>query len=570
MATTAREKVPDLPEERPPDWSPVAPRGRGRRGVLAGVILRAGAAALVAGLLWWFGHRLAGTVLLAVMALAIVAAVVSPALAERMDRVAHTVERVAGRGLNFVLLGAVQLLVFAPVWALMRLLRHDPLALGARADSPTLWRHSPHKPGTPLDARPFAYERFPAPGALAGEPARRGRLRVALALIAAVLILDVGIGAALHAVDKTGENAASAMQRSLLLDPNIAAARGEPWLGDLASEVDRVWYGKRFHPQLGWTLPDIDGSQLHVSGGIRRSYQGSGSGSDDALEVFFFGGSTMFGLYQRDDHTIPSEIARLAEADGIDLRVFNYGRMAYNNWQEVLLLEEIVSRRPPPDLAVFYDGANELVGQFRLGPHTEPTHQESAEFARRIGLDGDTPDDQGRSSLGTLFSAWKNVSAAGWLSRRVRGRATEEVPSTQPLTAVWAGEQAELAPAAGANAATLHARGARVAERLGDGFGFRTAAFWQPFLYSKPVAAGEQTALGALGTDPGAWTQANERARAGLSSAVSDLGDSLDPVDRPVMLDFVHTNELGARVVARAMYRELRPQLEELAARSRE
>ena len=73
----------------------------------------------------------------------------------------------------------------------------------------------------------------------------------------------------------------------------------------------------------------------------------------------------MFGLYQRDEHTIPSEFARLAEADGIPLRVVNYGSLAYVNWQEVLLLEQLVTGGSEPDLAVFYDGFNELVQPVR-------------------------------------------------------------------------------------------------------------------------------------------------------------------------------------------------------------
>ena len=42
----------------------------------------------------------------------------------------------------------------------------------------------------------------------------------------------------------------------------------------------------------------------------------------------------------------------------------------------------------------------------------------------------------------------------------------------------------------------------------------------------------------------------------------------LDGTSQPLMYDFVHTNELGARIVAQAMYRRLRPQLLE-AARDR-
>jgi hypothetical protein len=42
----------------------------------------------------------------------------------------------------------------------------------------------------------------------------------------------------------------------------------------------------------------------------------------------------------------------------------------------------------------------------------------------------------------------------------------------------------------------------------------------------------------------------------------------LDSTRKPLMYDFVHTNELGARIVAQAIYRRLRPQLLE-AARER-
>ena len=96
---------------------------------------------------------------------------------------------------------------------------------------------------------------------------------------------------------------------------------------------------------------------MNVRRGIRRSYEPAGAQGRDAVKIFFFGGSTMFGMFQRDAHTIPSEFARLAEADGIPVRAINFGRLAYANWQEMLLLEKLVSRGREPDLAVFYDGA---------------------------------------------------------------------------------------------------------------------------------------------------------------------------------------------------------------------
>ena len=103
------------------------------------------------------------------------------------------------------------------------------------------------------------------------------------------------------------------------------------------------------------------------------------------------GGSTMFGSFQRDGHTIPSEFARLAEADGIPVRVVNYGQLAYVNWQEVLLLQQLASGSSRPDLAVFYDGYNDLLSQFALGHHREPTTLDAKEIEKRLAL-GTAPD----------------------------------------------------------------------------------------------------------------------------------------------------------------------------------
>ncbi len=63
------------------------------------------------------------------------------------------------------------------------------------------------------------------------------------------------------------------------------------------------------------------------------------------MSVWFFGASALFGDGQRDDHTIPSEFARLAEADGIPVEVRNYGRPGIAMWQELELFEQLVVDR---------------------------------------------------------------------------------------------------------------------------------------------------------------------------------------------------------------------------------
>ena len=96
---------------------------------------------------------------------------------------------------------------------------------------------------------------------------------------------------------------------------------------------------------------------------------------------------------------------------------------------------------------------------------------------------------------------------------------------------------------------------------------FKADFFWQPTAFSKRLVDGEDFALRAVATDPDAWREATRTARAGLPPETVDLSTVWDRTDKPVMYDFVHSNELGARVVAEAIYRRLKPQLEEAAGR---
>jgi hypothetical protein len=138
------------------------------------------------------------------------------------------------------------------------------------------------------------------------------------------------------------------------------------------------------------------------------------------------------------------------------------------------------------------------------------------------------------------------------------------------VTSIWPGDQTKQTGRRGALAASIYERGVGLARRLAGSYGFRTAFFWQPFLYSKRIVSGEDELRGWLGTDADAWRAADRSARSQLDPAVVDLSDSLNGTRKPVMYDFVHTNELGARVVARALYERLRPELLRLSRERRQ
>ena len=156
--------------------------------------------------------------------------------------------------LALVLVGGLQVFVFTPLWLILRLVRHDPLALGARADDETFWRPVPR--GSPkLYRRPFAYERLPRV-VRGGDRFPLPRLRAALGLVALLLLLDVGIGAAIDGLSDLG-GGESAKTNSGLAGQNVPAAAGETWRVPLGDEINQVWDTQALRP-----IPRLDDARL--------------------------------------------------------------------------------------------------------------------------------------------------------------------------------------------------------------------------------------------------------------------------------------------------------------------
>jgi hypothetical protein len=508
-------------------------------------------------LLWWLGHHVAAIGVLVLIFLITVISALVPAVARVLERGEEAIRRVAGRGLTAVLLSAIELLVFTPLALLLRLAGRDALAIGSPDRPDSLWRPHAVRSGRPLYRRPFAYERFPKTAADARRT-RLGRIGLVLGGVASLLLLDVGVGAGLATL--RSESAPPAV--NLLTAPDVPSGAHEPWRAALSDEITSAAQHESYDPYLGWRIVDFHGRYVNVAGGIRNSYEPGGAGSGDAVQVYFFGGSAMFGAFQRDAHTIPSEVARLAEADGIRIHVVNAAQLAYMNWQDVLQFESLLTGGTKPDLSVFYDGANELLSQFADGPHRTFTHLEASAIEEQLAQ---AQQRSKPSDAHTLYNAWRDVSVLYGVGRSIGLLPRNE--SELKLQSPWAGDQKDHPERRGADAAYVYSRGVDAARRLADSYGLRTAFVWQPFLYSKRAVPGEAPLQGWLATDPASWRKASQASRAGLPAGVLDLSDALDGERAPVMYDLAHTNELGARVVARALYQRLRPELVQLARR---
>jgi hypothetical protein len=110
---------------------------------------------------------------------------------------------------------------------------------------------------------------------------------------------------------------------------------------------------------------NYEGKYVNVNNSIRKSIpdQYIATGSSDTLNVYFFGGSTMFGFNVADKETIPSQFVELYKQrypNGPSIRVFNYATPTYYSYQELIQLSNLVFQGSRPDAVIFLDGDNSI------------------------------------------------------------------------------------------------------------------------------------------------------------------------------------------------------------------
>jgi len=491
-------------------WPPFGPRRALPRAPLAvGPVL-------AAGIDWYRSPSPRTELALAVVALAVLEAATRwPVVMRVFDRLVAAIVLLVRDVVTF----AVWFVALLPVWIAGSITRSRRL-LDGRRTAPSNWATSRRAPAG-SESRTLGLD-----------PATTGsrRARVLPRVVLAVLLVGVPFAGFVllrsdsdPAVEDPDDDAAEVVPFSTY------AHEDEPWAEALFAELQQA--GNRVDRILGSRKVDeFRGRYVNIRDSRRVSYEPD----DPELTVWFFGGSTMYGVGQRDGHTVPSVVARAAERDGIRLRVVNFGMEAATNWTETILFAEaLTGTDDPPDLVVFYDGAND--------------------------------------------------QSVGW-QRAIRGNRRPDETSRMPLSDLeeWdfehsgADEQSLLSDEASMTlrvelAARQYGRGVDVARRLAESYDIPVVHFWQPIPESKPVTPADAELYRTLQRDPADQPEQARiydeiRIRSGADPV--DLSGAFDDVDVPVFFDQSHTNEYGARLVGDAVFDRLLPTLRRLGGGS--
>jgi lysophospholipase L1-like esterase len=303
-------------------------------------------------------------------------------------------------------------------------------------------------------------------------------------------------------------------------------------------------------PYVEWWQRPFRGAYVTLDERGLRPTPGEKTANGEAIRILCFGGSTMMGMGARDDQTIPAVLARLLTERGHRVSVTNYGQLGHNSTQEVITLQQLLKSGERLDIALFYDGINEMACAEQTG-RADGLFNEARRRAEFNLLHSDRRRDLIAAAL---------ISSVPRTMRRLR-RVTG-LPLRGPLPVEQVDlSQVDLAALAGEVIAAYLAN-VRLARLLAREYGFRPIFFWQPVISTKRFKTPDERRWADDYThDPERRRLlyeaiiAERRRRPELVEAndMIDLSALFDDWTEPVYIDLYHLSEAGNAAIAEAM-----------------
>jgi lysophospholipase L1-like esterase len=307
-------------------------------------------------------------------------------------------------------------------------------------------------------------------------------------------------------------------------------------------QMHQTYVPFRLFSVVPWHSKYINNDQgLH--GVWRRTFNPANCGSKQKVNVWTFGGSTMYGTAVPDWATLPSYLSRdLNAAPGNCVIVSNFGVEGYVSDQELMVLTEQLKAGGRPDVVVFYDGVNDSSLAFAQ-PGAPVPHFSIWRIKARI-----------EGSLSGRLDFLQDSYAV-----RLTGRLLSHLRRSPSFAARISAAQPNIALVLDNYEGNL-----QLARALADAYKFRLYCFWQPLLTygHKPLVPFEQQMLARDFTpdsESGAWFLTMNRVyqevehRASADKSFVYLGALFDSTKEPLYVDEAHLGPRGNEIVAQAI-----------------
>lgn len=292
-------------------------------------------------------------------------------------------------------------------------------------------------------------------------------------------------------------------------------------------------------PFAYWHVSSIDGEYINVDeSGLRYTpdYVAEDVGANT---IGFFGGSTVWGEGARDAYTIPGHTARLLHENYQAQHVINYGQTGFVSTQDMILFQQQILQGDAPDVAVFYQGFNDVLASLIQG-YTGVTLQEDMRIAD--------------------VEAGRSLRAGQPVFRLPIARLEDydlSLAGVEPTTAE--------------NIANRWFANVDMIQTVADGYRIDVLFVWQPMITEKQsTTESEQGIITRMDeTYPGIielYDEVNSIVLGRIEQESRDdiivLSDLFADDEREIFYDLVHITELGNLTVAEAILPHIIPLLE--------
>jgi lysophospholipase L1-like esterase len=319
-----------------------------------------------------------------------------------------------------------------------------------------------------------------------------------------------------------------------------------PWAAECMKD-QRIRERDTYFPFRLWGVAESHGNCLNNDvtdlGIVRRTMNPPNPACTGRppLRVWVFGGSAVYGTLLPDWATLPSQLSRILNTSSRCVEISNLGVEGYVTNQELLFLLEQLKAGRRPDVVILYDGFNDAdEGTSPPGPDA---HLRYMTMKRRMegGLSG-------KSDILPHLAMWRFAQT---LSGPKGRKGQPRVPDTQ-------------LPDRAQQTLDNYLHNLKIIRMLGETYGFKVCAFWQPSLIygHKALVPYERQFLELSTAEAFPFAALAPVYREAAQRSQQDgqfvfLGDIFDGNSQPLYLDWVHLNPQGNQLVAQALARQL-------------
>jgi lysophospholipase L1-like esterase len=326
----------------------------------------------------------------------------------------------------------------------------------------------------------------------------------------------------------------------------LSIYKNKEWAGPLFEEYQKI-KELEFDQYVGWKTREYHGEFINIgSTGVRKTFNPSPRIGGERDSIYVFGGSSIWGVGARDDHTIPSCLAKNLNQHGYHFIVANYGERGYTFTQGLMRLILLLKEGHRPRLAIFYDGVNEVSAAYHNG---------------RAGIIGLAAEFQS-------LLKWKRHSYIEQMGSIVKDAAVHHSMIYRSVDKLIRLFQHNLSPSAARHydeqelerlsrdIVTYYIASLHLVEKLSKAYDFQYICFWQPVIYTKNQLTEEEKSLDDQAKD-GKLRQLYLDTYAAIKKLplphFYDLSEVLNNRNITLYSDFCHLSEEGNDIVANAI-----------------